>query len=72
MERRLCERRGGMLSLRRGRSLDVLRSYTEQMLTGLDHLHSKSVVHKQFKVNKLYMYLNIIFILLVNTLSANY
>ena len=31
--------------------LDVLRCYTKQMLTALDYLHSKSVVHKQLKVN---------------------
>lgn len=34
-------------------ALDVLRNYAEQMLSGLDYLHSKSVVHKQFKVIQL-------------------
>ncbi|CAK8677764.1 unnamed protein product [Clavelina lepadiformis] len=35
--------------------LDVLRSYTEQMLFALDYLHSKSVVHKQFKASSVFL-----------------
>ena len=32
-------------------ALDILRSYTEELLEALEYLHNKAVVHKNLRVN---------------------
>jgi mitogen-activated protein kinase kinase kinase len=33
-------------------SVDIIKSYTEEILYGLEYLHNKDVVHKNLRVSK--------------------